>query len=200
MRWLILYLRSRRVPAAAAATLGAVALMWSLWSAFSNARRADAPMVILTVLLAVAPTIATVAGPDDALERTGARRWPPRRAAHLLTAATVALLLVLATLPTGARFGPPGLVARDVAGLLGVIALGTAVLGAARAWFAPLLWTLSSVVISPPRSGWGQALTWPAQPPDNVPAALTATGLAAAGLVAYAVAGPALRAPAEAPL
>jgi hypothetical protein len=109
-------------------------------------------------------------------------------------------VLVLATLPTGARFGPAGLVVRDAAGLLGLVALGAATLGAARSWFAPLLWTLTSVVLPSPRPAWGQALTWPAQPPDNVPAALTAAGLAAAGLVAYAAAGPALRAPAEAPL
>jgi len=200
MRWLALYLRSRRIPVALAATVGSVVLMWSLWTATSNKRDVDVQMVILTVLLAVATLTATLAGPDDALEHTGSLPWPRRRAAHLLGALAVVLLLLLATLATGARFGPAGLVLRDAAGLLGLTALGAVTVGAARSWFLPLAWTLGSLVLSLPDTAWAQILTWQVQDPRNTAAGLTAGLLAAAGLFTYAVAGPARRAPAEAAL
>jgi hypothetical protein len=200
MRWLTLYLRSRRVPTALVAASGSVAIMWSLWAVFSDTREAGVQMVVLTVLLAVAAVTATLAGPDDALERTGALRWPRRRAAHLLAALAVVVLLLLATLVTGARFGPAWLVVRDAAGLLGLTALGAATIGAARAWFAPLGWTLAAVIFPLSESTSGQILTWQLQAPGNGKAALTAGLLAVAGLLAYAVAGPLRRPPAEAAL
>lgn len=200
MRWMTLYLRSRRASAALAAAVGCVALTWSLWTIFSDARDVGLPMVVLTVLLTVATLTATLAGPDDELERTGALPWPPRRAAHLLAAATLVLLPLLATLLTGARFGPAWLVVRDAVGLLGLTALGAVTVGAARSWFAPLVWTLAAMILALPNQAWGQALSWQAQPPDNLPAALTAGLLAVAGLVTYSAMGPARRAPAEAAL
>jgi hypothetical protein len=75
----------------------------------------------------VAALTATLAGPDDALERTAALLRPPRRAAHLLMALAVVAAPLLATLVTGARFGPVWLVIRDAdraAG--GLIAYATA--------------------------------------------------------------------------
>jgi hypothetical protein len=203
MRWLTLYLRSRRAPVAAAAAVGSVALMWSLWSVFSDTRDVGVPMVILTALLAVAMVTATLAGPDDALERTGALPWPPRRAAHLLAALAVVLLLLLATQATGARFGPAWLVVRDTAGLLGLTALAAVTVGAARSWFPPLAWTLgtlAAMTLSLPDTAWVQVLTWQAQPPGNLPANLTAALLTIAGLITYAATGPAPRSPAEAAL
>ena len=200
MRWLTLYLRSRRVPVALAATTGTVVLMWSLWTVSSDTRDVGVPMVILTVLLCVAALTTTLAGPDDALERTGSLPWPRRRAAHLLGALAVVILLLLATLATGARFGPAGLVVRDAAGLLGLTALGAATVGAARSWFLPLAWTLVTLVLSLPETAWAQVLTWQIQAPGNVAAGLTAGLLATAGSLAYAVAGPARQAPAEAAL
>jgi hypothetical protein len=200
MRWLTLYLRSRRVPVALAAAVGCIAAMWSLWTVFSDIRDVGVQMVILTILLTVATLTATLAGPDDALEHTGALPWPPRRAAHLLGALTTVLGMLLATLMTGARFGPAWLVVRDTAGLLGLTALGAATVGAARSWFPPLAWTLTAVTVSLPNTAWVHILTWQAQAPDNVPAALIAGLLAAAGLVMYAALGPARRSPAEAAL
>ncbi|MEV4636388.1 hypothetical protein AB0J80_03455 [Actinoplanes sp. NPDC049548] len=200
MRWLVLYLRSRRIPLAVAAAGGVAALMWSLWSLFSNSRDAGAPMVILTVLLLVAALTASLAGPDDALERTAALSWPPRRAAHLLAALAVVVLLLLVTLVTGARFGPAWLVIRDAAGLLGVTALGTATVGAARAWFVPLGWTMASLILPLMGMGSSEVLLWQSQAVDSKPAAITAAVLALGGLLAYAIAGPARRAPAEAAL
>lgn len=197
MRWLRLYVRSRRAPAALAAAGGCAAVMWSLWTVFSNSREVGAPMVILTVLLMVAAVTATLAGPDDALERTAALPWPRRRAVHLLAALAVVLVPLLATLLTGARFGPAGVVIRDAAGLLGLTALGAATIGAARSWFLPLGWTLAAIVFPLPERLAGQILTWQSQAPGSEAATATAVLLAVGGLVAYAAAGPAPRAPAE---
>lgn len=197
MRWLVLYLRSRRVPAALAATAGLGALMWTLWSVFSNSRDVGFPLLVLTVLLMVATGTATLAGPDDALERTAALRWPRRRAAHVLAALVVVVGLLLVTLVTGARFAPAGVVVRDAVGLLGLTALGAASVGVSRAWFLPLGWTMVTVIY-PQQGTWGQAATWQAQPPDSRPAAVAAVLFGLAGLIAYAVAGPVRRAPAEA--
>lgn len=135
--------------------------------------------------------------PDDAIERAAGMPWPPRRVAHLLAAFLVVVVLLLATLATGARFGPAWLVVRDAAGLLGLTALGAAAIGTALAWFLPLGWTLAAILF-PQSEPVGQILTWQAQSPESTAAAVTAGLLALGGLVAYAAAGPAPRAPAEA--
>ncbi|WP_433796711.1 hypothetical protein [Actinoplanes sp. CA-252034] len=194
MRYPVLYLRSRRVPTALIAAAGGTLLMWSTVAAFSESPDADVTMVVLLVLLPAASSAHTLGGPDDALERTGSRRWPPLRAAHLLTAFAVIVGLVSATLLTGARFGPAAMVVRDAAGLLGLAALGAAVLGAARSWFLPLAWTLPALVF--PFAGdsvVGRVLTWPSQPADSRAAAVTAVVVAVVGAAVYAVRGPALR-------
>ncbi|MEV0133295.1 hypothetical protein AB0H83_33125 [Dactylosporangium sp. NPDC050688] len=198
MRWLTLYLRSRQAPLALILAAGCVALLWALWSAFSDDRDVDVPMVILTVLLTVATLTATLGGPDDALERTGSLPWLPRRAAHVLVAFAVVVLLVLVTQATGARFGPAWLVVRDAAGLSGLTALGAATVGVARSWFPPIAWTLASITVALPDKTWADVATWQVQPPGNRPAAITAGVLAAGGLLVYAVLGPTRRAPAEA--
>jgi hypothetical protein len=198
MKWLTLYLRSRRAPTALVAAGGLAALMWSLWSVFSDSRDAGMQMVVLTVLLLVAALTTTLGGPDDALEGTAGLTWPSRRILHLLAAFLVVVVLLLATLVTGARFGPGWLVIRDAAGLLGLTALGATTVGTARAWFLPLGWTLAAILF--PHSGpvVGQVLTWQAQPPASTAAAVTAGLFAGAGLIAYAAVGPARRPPAEA--
>jgi hypothetical protein len=198
VRWLTLYLRSRRAPVAMIGTAGCAAAMWSLWSAFSNSQAVGFQMVVLTILLLVVTLTATLTGPDDALEGTAALRWPPRRAAHLLAIFLVVAALPLVTLTTGARFGPAWLIVRDTAGLLGLTALGAATIGTARAWFVPLGWTLAAVLFPHSASAAGRILTWQVQPPAATAATATAVVLALGGLVAYAVAGPARRTPAEA--
>ena len=198
MRWLALYLRSRQAPLALALAGGCGAVMWTLWSVFSDHRTVDPQLVVLTILLQVAALTTTLAGPDDALEGTAGLAWPPRRIAHLLAAFLAVALLPLATLATGAHFGPAWLVVRDTAGLLGLTALGAAVGGTARAWWLPLAWTLTAISYPQPASLIGKILTWQAQPPASAAATVTAGLLTVAGLVAYAVAGPARRAPAEA--
>ncbi|WP_306213181.1 hypothetical protein [Actinoplanes sp. RD1] len=193
MRWLALYLRSRRVPAALAVTAGLQALLWTLWSVFSDARDVNPVMVILAVLLLVTIPAMTLSGADDALERTASLRWPWRRAAHLLVALAVVLALLLVTQATGARFSPVDVAVRDAVGLLGLTALGAAVLGAARAWFAPLGWTLAVLLYPLEGTVLKELATWQMQAPGNTVALVTAAVLGAGGLVAYAVAGPAAR-------
>jgi hypothetical protein len=198
MRWLTLYLRSRRAPMALVAAGGWAAVMWSLWSVFSDRRMVGMDMVVLTVLVLVAALTATLDGPDDALERTAGFHWPPRRIAHLLAGFLIVVVLLLATLATGARFGPAWLVVRDAGGLLGLTALGATTIGTARAWFLPLGWTLAAILFPQPDPVIGRVLTWQAQPPASTAATVTAGLLALGGLAAYALAGPARRAPAEA--
>jgi len=198
MRWLTLYLRSRRAPMALVATGGCAALTWSLWSVFSDSRNVGIQMVVVTVLLLVAALTATLGGPDDALEGTAGILWPPRRIAHLLVAFLVVVVLLLVTLATGARFGPAWLVVRDAGGLLGLTALSATTIGTARAWFLPLGWTLAAIMFPQSEPVIGRILTWQAQPPVSTAATVTAGLLALGGLTAYALVGPARRAPAEA--
>ncbi|WBB73065.1 hypothetical protein O7602_25785 [Micromonospora sp. WMMD1128] len=192
----LLYLRSRRVPLALAAAIGGVAVVWALWLAFAEERDASAMTVVMTVVLMVAALASTLGGPDENLDRTASMRWPWRRAAHLLAAFLVVLAALLATRHTGARFGPAALVARDAAGLLGLTALGATTFGTARSWFLPLAWT-TVAALYPQGGTWGAAATWQGQPPGSRVAALTAAVFAVGGLVAYSIAGPARREPAE---
>jgi hypothetical protein len=188
--WLLRYLRSRRVPLALAVCAGGTAVVWSLWLAFTDSRDATLSVVVLTVLLMVTAFGATLAGPDENLERTASLCWPWRRAVHLLAALAVVLVVLLGTLSTPVRFGPGWLVVRDAAGLLGLTALGAAVVGAARAWFLPLVWTIIASMY-PQEGTWGAVATWQGQPPDDRAATTVAAVLAVGGLIAYSIAGPA---------
>ncbi|WP_341718866.1 hypothetical protein QQG74_03560 [Micromonospora sp. FIMYZ51] len=192
MTWTLLYLRSRRVPLALAVALGGAAVVWALWLAFAADRDIALPVVAMTVLLMAAVLSATLAGPDENLDRTASMRWPWLRAAHLLAALAVILVVQFATMYTGARFGPAALVARDAAGLLGLTALCATVVGAERSWFLPLGWTAIAVTY-PQDGGWKAAVTWQSQAPDDKAAMLTAVALALGGLIAYSIAGPARR-------
>ena len=87
-RWLPLYLRSRRVPRAAPISLATIAAAVLLWSAAADRPEVDPSLAALTLVLALAPLIPTLAGDDDALEKTAALPWPPRRALHLIGAGT----------------------------------------------------------------------------------------------------------------
>ncbi|CCH89250.1 conserved membrane protein of unknown function [Modestobacter italicus] len=185
---------------ALAAAGGSLSVSWSLWTAFSTSHDVAPRIAVLTILLLVAAVTVTLGGPDDDLDRTGALPWPPRRAAHLLAALIIMVLPLLATLLTGARFGPVGLVVRDAAGLLGLAALSAATIGPARSWFLPLGWTLAAIVFPLSGQAWQEALTWQSQPPGSAAATATASLLAVGGLVGYVVAGPPRCSPAEAAL
>jgi hypothetical protein len=181
-RWLPLYLRSRRVPPAVAislATVTAVALIWS--------PEAGPGLAALTVVLALAPLIPTLAGDNDALEQTAALPWPPRRALHLLGAGTFVAVLLLVARMAGADFGPAGQIIRNSAGLAGLIGLGAALLGTRLAWAAPVVWSaLQAMLAVPGGPGWQQSLLWLIQPAGSVPAAITAAVLLLTGVISYA--------------
>ncbi|WP_326805999.1 hypothetical protein OIE49_36250 [Streptomyces sp. NBC_01788] len=189
MRGLTLYARSRRVPAALGAAVAGMAIAWLLAAVFSDKGEVSSAVLVLTVLLLVAVITATLGGPDDTLDRTAARPWTWLRMSHLAAALGCVLLLLLATLLTGTRFGPFGSVIRDTAGLLGLTALGAATVGAARSWFVPLGWTLSAAVFSGTGTA-GEALTWQAQAPGSRPAAVVAAVLAVTGTAVYVSRGP----------
>lgn len=198
MRGLHLYLRSRRAPVAISTAAGITVLMWVLWGLNSDSPEAGRQMVVLSILLLVAALTMTLSGPDDELDKTGALSWPVRRSLHLLIALVLIGGLLLVTQFTGARFGPMSLVLRDTAGLLGLTALSAALIGTAKAWFAPLGWTLAAVLFPQGDNLLGRVLTWQAQEPRSTAAGVTAAVLALAGLMAYTVAGPARNAPTEA--
>jgi hypothetical protein len=187
MRWLGLFARSRGVPVALSAAVGAVALVWAGWSWLSDARTVNARAVSLTVMLGVAAFARTLSGPDDSLDRTAALRWPVRRFLHLLGVGAVVVGLCLPTLVTDARFAPVGLVARNTAGLLGLTALGAAVFGAALSWVAPLTWTLVSVLpfLDASTHLGTQVAAWLIQPAGTGTATVCAVVLAVCGLVSY---------------
>ncbi|WP_245006662.1 hypothetical protein [Actinoplanes ianthinogenes] len=195
----MLYLRSRRAPMALAVAGGCAVAMWSLWAALSETRDVDPQMVVLTVLLLVATLTVTLSSPDYALDRTAALSWPPRRAAHLLAMLLIVVGLLAVTLLTPARFGPLAVVLRDAAGLVGLTALGAALLTPARSWFLPLGWTLAATLFPRTETVAAQLLTWQSQPSGTTPATLLAVSLAVSGLLTYALFGPSRQATAEVP-
>ncbi|MFD5617031.1 hypothetical protein [Streptomyces yangpuensis] len=188
MRWLVLYARSRQVPAALAVAAAGALAVWAL------ARGGGAPgdprpaALVLTVAAAAAST--GLGGQDLALDRTAAIRWWTRRTAHVLIAGTAACGMILGLRVMGEDLAATAFVVRDAAGLMGLAALGAAVCGAAHAWTLPVGWlALSS--FSPPLTGVPlEVLTWMLQPPGTTAGTCTALALTAAGTVAYAVTGP----------
>jgi hypothetical protein len=183
--WLPLYLRSRRLPAALATSLAAVVVTWLAWSAATDRREVNQSLTLLTIALALAPMIPTLAGDDDALEATAALRWPPRRAVHLVACFAVVAAALAVTRATGAWFGPTWEVVRDSAGLTGLIGLSAALLGTRLAWAPPIGWTAVQVIFPAPAGN--AALLWLIQPAGSRPAALTAAVLFAAGVLTYAL-------------
>ncbi len=194
MRSLTLYLRSRAVPAAAAAVLVCAVGLWTLGLAIDHpqGRSLAALLVALAATAAVGPGLA---GPDHDLERASAIAWPPRRAIHVIVAGAAVLGLLAATALAGEKMASLGHIARIVAGLVGLVALGAAVLGADRAPLVPVLWTVLVLRYAPPmgepptRPTYKVVLTWMVQPIEVEAATVSAVVLAAAGTLAYAVFG-----------
>jgi hypothetical protein len=185
-----LYAVSRRVPAALAllAALGCLlwaALYWRWNIAGGPAAQQFFPLTIETGAAAIIAV--TTYGPFGEPERaTG--RWLPwlRLAAALaLTAAAFGALAAGATggaLPGGAL----GLL-RNLAGLTGTGLLAAAVLGGAFGWAGPMAYLLitETALSGNPTTPW----VWPARPPHDLGAALCASAVFAAGIVAVTVFG-----------
>ncbi|MCA2216968.1 hypothetical protein [Jidongwangia harbinensis] len=196
--WLPLYLRSRRVPYAAPVSVAAVAAVVLPWSAWAESPEVDPSLAVLTVMLALTPLIPTLAGDDDALEKTAALPWPPRRMLHLIGAGTFVAVLLLGARAAGADFGPGWLILRNCAGLAGLSGLSVALLGPRLAWAAPVAWSaVQAMLAAPGGSGWRQSLLWLMQPVGSVPAAVTALVLLVVGVLAYAARVSPPRAPNE---
>ena len=191
MRWLRLYLRARRFPLALTVAAATTGVVWALWLTFADSRAINVRLISLTVLLAVAAFGATLSGADDALDHTASLNWPVRRAGHLIAVTGIITALLFLSTITDARFEPLPLVLRNTAGLLGLTALGAALLGTARSWIVPLAWTLVALLpmIGPSRDLRVQLAGWLIQPTGTTAATLCAAALATAGLLAYTLLG-----------
>jgi hypothetical protein len=188
MRWLLLYVRSRRAAASTGiALLSAAAL--GLLTAVSESEPAKVVLALFAVTVVVSVAATSLSGPDPALERTAALDWRLRRTVHTLAVGVVAAGAV-------AALGMPSdVVVRNATGLTGLAALGVVALGGGLAWCVPMTWTVGGVTAvlatgTPP----APLLTWPVQPADSGAATVAACVLGVAGLVAYALAGPSTRA------
>ena len=191
MRWLGLYLRSRQAALNTGMALGAVAAL-GLLATTTGTPMARTVLALFAVTMAVAVAAPSLAGPDPALERTAALDWRWRRAVHVValgavTAGAVAVVGVIADVP-GA------VVVRNAAGLTGLAALGATTLGGGLAWSVPVGWSVAGVAaLLAARIPPAPLLTWPVQPADSGAAMVAACVLGAAGLAAYALAGPSTR-------
>lgn len=200
-RLLPLYLRSRRVPAAVAASAGAVAVVAAAWAGMTKDAQVNTGLTVLTAALAAVPFAPTLTGNDAALEKTAALPWPPRRVLHLVACGVLVAGLLIAARLVGTDFGPERALVRNTAGLIGLIGLGTALAGARHAWQLPLAWAAVQCLLQVPGGpAWRQVALWMIQPPDNRIGAITAGAFLVAGVIGYAVrVGPPVSA-AEAPL
>jgi hypothetical protein len=139
-----------------------------------------APLLSGVLTLAATAGALALEGPDPDLDLAAARPRPPRRAGALLGLAggAVGLCWLL-----DARHGvlvPLELIVRNGAGQLGLLGIGTVLLGGALGWLLPLAAAAAAAL-----PGTGAVAGWLAQPADSRPAALTATTAALLGLAAY---------------
>ncbi|MGW7514282.1 hypothetical protein ACWGJ2_01645 [Streptomyces sp. NPDC054796] len=203
MRWLVLYARSRQVPASAAAIVLVALAVWAFGGhgadgadgADGGGATGPADLRLVALVLTAGVTIASVGfgGQDVALDRTAAIRWVPRRAAHVLLAGAVVGALLLTVRAVGPVLAPVAFVVRDSAGLAGLAALGATVCGAPYAWTLPTGW-LAFTLFAPQQTGVpgpGQVAGWLLLPPGTAVATWTALTLLVGGTALYAVAGPA---------
>ena len=174
--------------------LGCAVVMWALGLLVDHpqGRVLVALLVALAATTAIAPGLA---GADHDLDRVSAIAWPPRRAAHVTVAGATVVGLLAATALAGEQMADTGQLARNVAGLTGLVALGAVVFGAVRAPLLPVVWTVLVLQYAPPmgepptRPAYKVMLTWMVQPVEVRAATVAAVVLAAAGTVAYAVLG-----------
>jgi len=191
---LTLYLRSRSVPAAIAVLLACAVSLWALGLAVDN-RDGRSLLVLLATVAAVVVIAPGLAGPDHDLDRVAAIAWSPRRALHLVVAAVIVLGLLGATAQIGHPMVGMALIARNTAGLAGLVAFGAVTLGAAHATLLPILWVVLVLQVTPPmgappdRPVYKEMLTWLAQPIGSTPATVTAVLLGVVGTLAYALFG-----------
>ncbi|WP_035805437.1 hypothetical protein [Kitasatospora mediocidica] len=188
MNWLVLYARSRQMPASAAVIALAALVVWALTRGGHGSP--DPAIVLLVLTTNVAVAAVGLGGQDTALDATAAIRWAPRRAAHVLLIGAVACVAVQAVQAVGSQPTAAALVVRDSAGLAGLAALGATLCGASYAWTPPTAWLAFTLLSSPPGGIAGQVAGWMILPPGTPAATWTALVLLATGTVSYAVVGP----------
>ena len=149
-------------------------------------------LVVMTTAVGVARAGQGLAGADPELEGSVPRIGPGFRLAHLAIAQlAVGGLLVLGfglLMPDGYEPGRSDqlwIVVRDTAGLFGLTALASAVLGARFSPAPAAVWVLALTFTSLPRSGWRQAAAMPKSEADVKLAALVAIALLIVGATAY---------------
>ncbi len=127
MRALLLYARSRHVPASVAAA----ALCCLLVRVVTPS--ADPRWPALAITAAVCALTTGLTGQDTDLDRTAAWPWPVYRLAHVLAIAGAAAVLVAGT-------APMAFTVRGCVGMTGLAALGAALFGGHLAWTLPCAW------------------------------------------------------------
>ncbi|MFF5531723.1 hypothetical protein ACFY71_04485 [Streptomyces cinerochromogenes] len=192
MTGLLLYARSRTLPATLAALAATAA--FAVWAA----ARLDAyldpdrrvPIVAMAPLLASAVIGASLYTPSDELDRTAVRRWWPRRLTQLAGLTALAALLVTpAVLGHAETFGPPA-VLRNTLGCTGLTATAAVLLGARLSWL-PAFGYVTAVYLGS-TTARGRAATiwaWPMQPGAATGAWATAVTAFVLGAALYAVRG-----------
>ncbi|MEU7473546.1 hypothetical protein AB0A94_34400 [Streptomyces sp. NPDC044984] len=189
MRWLMLYTRSRQVPASLAAVVISAVAVWALARDSSGEPWDPRPPVL--VLAAAAMAVSTgLSGQDLALDRTAAIRWAPRRAAHVLLSSGIVTTVLLTVQAVGEDMATTAFVVRDSAGLMGLAALGATLSGGQFGWTLPFAWLAFSFLAPPATSVPMQVATWMLLPPGTAAGTWTALVLTVAGITAYALAGP----------
>ncbi|MCX4768007.1 hypothetical protein OG562_45190 [Streptomyces sp. NBC_01275] len=189
MRWLPLYARSRQVPVSLAAVVISAVAVWAC-ARDGGEGPGDPRLPVLVLATGAMAASIGLSGQDLALDRTAAIRWAPRRAAHVLLAGVVVAAVLLTVQTMGESMATTAFVARDSAGLTGLVALGATLSGGPYAWTLPFAWLSFSFFAPPPTSAPMQVATWMLLPPGTAAGTWTALVLAVAGTTAYAVAGP----------
>jgi hypothetical protein len=183
MRWAVLYARSRQVPAGVAGALIAVAAIWGLaeWNGGATGTSAAFAIVAGAAILG-----AGLSGQDPDLDRTAAVRWLPRRAIHAVLIGALTGAVVLAF---GEEAAPPEFVARNSAGIAGLVALTAAFFGGHLAWTVPVGWLAVSLFLPRDETTAVLVARWMLQPVGTAAATWTAVALGVGGVAAYALAG-----------
>lgn len=190
----VLYIRSRALPLTAVALAGIVlvaagAAHWLETRPYFD-HTARIPVVVLAPLLASAAIGTSLHAPSDELDRTGVRRWWPRRLLHLLVLTvltTGALALVVPGHPEA--FGGPAMV-RNALGATGVAVASAALIGARLSWL-PMTVYGGAIYLAAPRTPGGAAAVWAwtMQPGPQAGAWAVALTAYAVGAVLLAVRG-----------
>lgn len=190
-RWLDLV----ALAAVAVALVCGWAARWA--SAQEELVRADGSLVRLPVVALGSVVVAVLLsvglhGAEPELEASTPRLSAARRGAHALLAAVLGCAATAAAMPHVQEFGAAAMV-RDVVGLLGLVLLATVLAPPALSW-APALGYGTLVFLAGPRGTAHGApwWAWTLQAGGPDPSWLVAGALLGAGVVAYAVRGPAL--------